>query len=161
MKKTLILVVFATGLALTGIAFVTAADAFAQTVDAGVMLDAGVGSGSGSAMPADVLDDPVTNPAAAFDDAKAMHKLGWPLLLLASLIMIAKGLLTAGKRWSWSWLKWLNTGVRAVAIAGVITVASAAFNTLALGGTYFAVMVAAAGALFTMIAPTPKPVETP
>lgn len=154
MKKTALSVLIATALAAGGITCVSVANAD----DAGVVLDAGVGSGS--AMPADELDDPVTNPSAAFDDAKAMHKLGWPLLLLATLIMVAKGLLTAGKRWKWKWLTWLNTGVRAVAIAGVITVGSAAFNTLALGGTYVAVLIAAAGALFTLIAPTPKPGET-
>lgn len=152
MKKTVITVLLAVGLALTGITLVTIGDAFAQPIDAG--------PGSGSAVaPADVLHDPVTDPVAAFDDARAAQKIGWPLALLACLIMVARAAQTAGKRWSWAWLKWLNTGVRAFVIAGVITVGSAAFNTLALGGTWYAVGLAAAVALLAVITPAPKPAE--
>lgn len=119
------------------------------------------GSDSSSApvlAPADKLHDPVLAPLEAMDDARAMQKLGWPLALLASLIMVARGLASAGKRWpSVRWLAWLNTGVRAFAIAGVATVAAAAFNTLALGGTWFAVAMAAAGAGLAMLVPSPPP----
>jgi len=153
MRKTILLCVLAVGLALTGLSLATLGEAFAD--DAGVALDAGPGSGSGSAIQADDLDDPVLAPAAAFDDAKALHKIGWPLLLLGCLIMLTKGLRSAGKKWPWAWLSWINAGYRATALAGALTVGSAAFNTLALGGTWFAVLVAAGGALLMLFQPTP------
>jgi hypothetical protein len=100
------------------------------------------------------LHNPVTDPIAAFDDVKAAKKLGWPLALLALLIMLTRGLGTIGTRWgSMSWLAWLGKGSTAVIVSGVGTVATAAFNTLALGGTWFAVMMAAAGAFFALLAP--------
>lgn len=156
MKKTAILVLLSAGLATSGITCVSVANAD----DAGVVLDAGVGSGS-AALPADVLHDPVTHPQAAFDDARAAQKIGWPLCVLAVLIMLARGAQTAGKKWAWRWLAWLNTGVRAFVLAGIGTVGAAAFNSLALGGTWFAVALAAAASLLALMAPTPKPASTP
>lgn len=119
-------------------------------------------SGSGSSSPApviapaDKLRDPVSDPVGAFDDVRAARKLGWPLALLAVLIMVARGLQSAGQRWPNSrWLSWLNTGARAFVIAGAATVAAASFNTLALGGTWFAVAMAAVGAALALLAPKP------
>lgn len=128
--------------------------------DAGAtaITDAGAGSGSGSATPADKLHDPVAEPMAAFDDVVAMKKIGWPLALLGALIMLARGVQSAAKRWpTVKALAWLGTGVRAFVIAGVITVSTASFNALATGGTWFAVAMAAFGAFLALLAPAPKP----
>jgi hypothetical protein len=110
------------------------------------------------ASPADKLHDPIAEPQQAFDDAVAMKKIGWPLLLIGALLMIARGMQSAGKRWpSVRWIAWLNTGPRAFAIAGLITVGSAAFNTLVGGGTWFAVATAAMAAGLAMMVPAPAP----
>lgn len=125
----------------------------------------GSGSASSSAIappsqpvvPADQLHDPVADPIKAFDDVRAAQKIGWPLALLATLVMAARGLSSAGKRWpSVRWLSWLNTGARAFVIAGLTTLSCAAFNTLALGGTWFAVAMAACAAFLTLVTPSPK-----
>lgn len=120
-------------------------------------ITAGSGSGSGSAVPApaDQLHNPVDAPVAAYDDFKAAQKIGWPLALLAALVMLTRGIATAATRWSISWLAWLAKGAAATAISGAGAIGAAAFNTLALGGTWFAVAVAAMGALLALM--TPKP----
>jgi hypothetical protein len=114
---------------------------------------ADIGSGS-SVTPADQLHDPVVDPLGALDDVRAAKKIGWPLALLAGLVMVVRGLQTAASRWpSVGALAWLGTGVRAVVLAGVATVSAAAYNSLALGGTWFAVAVAAVGAALWLLAP--------
>jgi len=132
--------------------------AFADS-GAAVVAPATTGSGSGSQVaPADQLHDPVVDPTAAFNDAMAMKKIGWPLALLASLIMLARGVQSAAKRWpDVKAVAWLGSGSRAFAIAGALTIGAAAFNVLAKGGTWYAVAIAAAGALFALLAPAPKP----
>jgi hypothetical protein len=119
---------------------------------------AGTGSGSGSAVvaPADGLHDPVIAPVEAYDDFRAAQKIGWPLALLAALVMLTRGLATASTKWSISWLAFLSKGAAAVILAGLGTCGAAAFNTLALGGTWFAVATAAIGAALALIQPTPK-----
>ncbi len=93
------------------------------------------------APPSDSIDDPVKAPAAAFDDVKAAKKTGWTMLLLVVLIMALRGL---------GYLKGLSFLARdrvAIVIGGAITVATALYDTLVLGGTWVAALYAAAAAL--------------
>lgn len=126
--------------------------------------DAGVDvppSGSGSsttpapAPPADQLHNPLTDPRAAWDDVKAAKKIGWPLALLAGLIMVARALGYAGDRWPKFKAFAKLGGITGTIVAGVSACGAAAFNTLALGGTWFAVAAAAVGAFFALLHPNP------
>ncbi len=102
------------------------------------------------------LHDPMLDPTGAFDDIRAAKKVNWPLALLAGLLIILKGMGSASKRWPKAKpLVWLNTGKAAFILAGFLTVGAATFNSLALGGTWFAVMSACAASLFSLMVPTP------
>lgn len=113
------------------------------------------GSGSAIASPADQLPDIYAHPGDAFDATKAAYKLGWPIALLAGIIMLGRGIGQAGKKLAW--LAWLNKGAAAVITAGVVTVAIAAFNALALGGTWYAAGLASAAAGFALMKPHVEP----
>lgn len=172
--KRLLPFLFLLGVTSTGLTMLEGANARAQaTMDAGsaaTTSNTAALTGSGSAMAgsgdtvtvtttttmtADKLHDPMVDPIGAFDDLKAAKKVNWPLALLAGLILLTKGLATASKKWpSFSGFSWLNKGKVAVVVAGILTVAVAAFNSLALGGTWFAVMSAAAATLFSLMVPT-------
>jgi hypothetical protein len=116
-------------------------------------------SGSAIASPADQLHDAIAQPTAAFDDVKAAEKLGWPVALLAAVILLGRGAGQLGRKLSW--LAWLNKGKAAVITAGIVTVAIAAFNAIALGGTWFAAAMAAASAGFALLHPVAPPQPAP
>jgi hypothetical protein len=116
------------------------------------------GSGSAIASPADQLPNIATNPVKAFDAEKAAYKLGWPLAVLAAIIMLGRGVGQLGKKLAW--LAWLNRGKAAVITAGVVTVAIAGFNALALGGTWYAALLAVATAGFALMKPHVEPTTT-
>lgn len=136
--------------------------------------DSGSGSGSGSAVlettpvdhaappvvvvvPADKLHDPLTQPTQAFDDIGAATKVGWPIAMLAVAILLTRTLGSLSKRWPQvKGLAWLNTGAAAVIVAAIATIATAAYNTLALGGTWTATVMAATVAGFALLAPVPN-----
>lgn len=118
-------------------------------------IDAGSATGSAIASPADQLPDLASNPTKAFDAEKAAYKLGWPLGLLAAIIMLGRGIGQAGRKLAW--LAWLNKGAAAVITAGAVTVAIAAFNALALGGTWYAAALASAAAGFALLKPHVEP----
>jgi hypothetical protein len=158
MKKTALLCILAIGLGTTGYAIVTVGDAFAD--EGSAIVDAGIGSGSGSTEPAppkpsDSLDNPVDDPVAAWNDLKAAKKLGWAAAILAGLVMAAAGLARAGERWPSSrFLAWFIEHKTVIfVVSGVGAVSAAAFNTLVLGGTMMAVVFAAAGAALAMMTP--------
>ncbi|MEO7895901.1 MAG: hypothetical protein ABIR65_01260 [Pseudolysinimonas sp.] len=142
LRVTLVIV-----LAACGIALCLAAKAHAADVAATV-----------TATPADALHDPLVAPAAAFDDVRAAQKIGWPLAVLAVLVMLSRVLGGAGTRWSVPWLAWLAKGTAAFVVGGLGSVSAAAFNALALGGTWFAVVAAAVGAGLALTSPTTRPV---
>lgn len=127
----------------------------AGAVDAGPTLDAGPGSGSGAvALPSDSIHDPVTDPAATYDDMKAAKKLGWGILALAIIIVVCKVLARLG-----GMFKKLGEGKFALIVASVGTLAMTAYNALLLGGTWLAALAAAivAGAAAWDAAAKPKP----
>jgi hypothetical protein len=103
-------------------------------------------AGSGSALaPADRIRNPLENPAGAYDDLRAMRRLGWGILALGVAVMLARVLATLGGVFGV-----LRRGRAALAIAAGTTFAAVAYNAVALGGTWlaalFAGVVAAAAA---------------
>lgn len=127
--------------------------------NAPVLLDAGAPApvDAGTAKPSDTLDDPIAAPAAAWDDVKAAKKTGWSLALLGVLIMAART--AAGARNRYPWLAFLAKGKAAIGIAAILAIATASFDTLALGGSWVAVLFAGAGALFALLIPTAPPAK--
>ena len=111
------------------------------------------GAGSAEAPPSTTIDDPIVAPSAAWDDLKAARKTSWPLAVLAGLIMLARLAGSAGSKMKA--LAWLGKGKAAFAAAGVLAVATAAFDVLALGGSWVSVLTAAAAAGFALMVPTP------
>ena len=104
------------------------------------------------ALPPPVLHDPIVAPLQAFDDAEAARKVGWPALVLAGCVMLAMAARTLGKKWpDVAWLAWLNTGKRAFVIGAVVTVGSAAFDVLIMGGTPMAVAFAAFASVMAVL----------
>jgi hypothetical protein len=136
----------------TGLAHADTAPTSAPTVLAG----SASGGSDSATVPADQLPDVAANPAAAISAEKAAYnKEGWPLALLAGLIMLGRGVGFFAKKWAP--LAWLGKGRAAVITAGVVTLAAAAFNALALGGTWYAALVAAAAAGFALMKPHAEP----
>lgn len=132
--------------------------AYADTPTSITVGSAGAGSGSAVTSPADQLPDIVTNPGKAFDAEKAAYKLGWPLAVLAAIIMLGRGAGLLGRQFSW--LAWIGKGKAAVVTAGIVTVAIAAFNALALGGTWYAALFAAIYAGLALLKPHVEPQPT-
>lgn len=104
--------------------------------------------------PSETLHDPLTDLGASIDDLAAARHVGWALATLGALIMLSRSLQVAGRRWpAVGWLAWLNTGSRGFALAGLAAVGAAAFDALALGGTWLAVAFAAFGSLLALLSP--------
>jgi hypothetical protein len=108
-------------------------------------------------VPADKLHDPIEAPIAAIGDVRAAWREGWALGLLVALVIVARGLGTARRRWPASrLLSWLS-GRTALVVLGVGTTGAAAVDAIALGGSWLAAAAAAAGALLALIEPGPGP----
>ncbi len=109
--------------------------------------------------PSDKLHDPISEPAAAFDDLKAAKKQGWAAAILCALVLFTTAFARASTRWPssklFAWFAKRKTAIFVIGGAG--TVAAAAFNVLALGGEWTAVMWAGAGAALALIAPKHAP----
>lgn len=88
--------------------------------------------------PADKLHDPVASPLAAWDDVTAARKIGWPVAVLAGLVMICKGLGAIGRRKGKIAWAWLGSGKVPIVIGAIGAIAAAAYNALVLGGTLLA-----------------------
>lgn len=103
-------------------------------------------SGSGSAVtvttttvvtPADAVHDPVSQPAATFDDVKAAKQVSWPAAVFIVVLIVAKLL---GRAKSVAQLAWLGKGRVAVVVAGAAAVAAAAFNVAIAHGSAVAIL---------------------
>lgn len=126
-------------------------------VDAGLVLDAG--APPDASLPSDQLADPIADPVGAVGDSRDAVSKGWALGILAILVTLVKGLTSAGKKWpTVGVLRWLRENQAAVLVSGCLGVAIVgAYNALALGGSGWAVLYAAAGAVFLfMQSPTPR-----
>lgn len=124
MRKTVLLVAVAVVLGITGLALTAFADS---------------GSAVAAPAPVDALGDPLSAPAEAWSDLQAAQKVGWPLAILAGVVMLARLLGRLGGVWSR-----LREGKVALAIGALSATSCAAYNALALGGSWLAV---AAGAI--------------
>lgn len=143
-----------------------AAPVFADgaTVIIPAMIDAGVGSADGSATttttqvtvttgPADKLHNPVDDPLAALSDVREAKKQGWAFAILAVVVMLVAGFARASVRWPTlpvlSQIAKHKTVIFAVACLGASAVG--AYNALALGGSWYSVLVAGGGAALLFI----------
>lgn len=158
MKKLLVCMCLAFGV--TAVASPVFADGSAEVAPAqgSAIATPDAGSGSAVAAPADALPNPAKDPGGALTAEKAAYKLGWPLAVLAALIMLCRALGTAA---SISWLAWLGKGKWAVITAGIGAVAASAFNALALGGTWYAALIASAAVGFALLKPHAEPAPAP
>jgi hypothetical protein len=140
----------------------SAVTAHAQPVDAGApaVTDAGTpDAGSGSTTPAAALHNPVDDPLAAIEDAKAAKKQGWAFVVLASLVMLTAGAARAVAKWPDApVIAAINKHKTAILIIGCASAgAVAAYNALALGGSWIALLYAGAGAALTFVSPKSNP----
>lgn len=95
------------------------------------------GSAAAITDPATSLHDPLSAPAAAFDEIKSAQKIGWPLAVLAAAVILSKLLSRLGGFWSK-----LNSGKTALVIGALSAASAAAYNALATGGSWMAVALA-------------------
>lgn len=122
-------------------------------------------TGSASAVPAmaspaqrpsDEIANPVDDPIGAINDAREAQRQNWALFGLAIAIMVSRGLGTLRSRYPASKLLARMTGRPGLIVAGVGFVGASAFDALALGGSWYAVVVAAIGALLSLLVPEPS-----
>ena len=111
------------------------------------------GSGSAAQPPSASLHDPIVDPAGAISDAREAKRHGWALAAIVVLILLARGLGTARKRWPGSRaLRWM-AGRAGLVVIGVGVVGCAAFDAVILGGSWLAAAYAAIGAGLSWMAP--------
>ena len=149
MRRTVTIACIAVALGLAGLSLVAFADDGSGSAAA---ITAPATGSAATAAPSDQLHDPLSAPAAAFDDLKAARKIGWPLAILAALVITAKLLSRLGGVWSK-----LGTGHAALAIGALSAGSCAAYNALALGGSWMAVGLALIVALAAALDVKGKP----
>jgi hypothetical protein len=112
-----------------------------------------------AAKPADQLPNPVDDPLAAIETFKAQKKQGWAAGILAAVVMLTMGFSRAAAKWPTSRLfAWFAKNKTAIYIvSGLGVTSAAAFNAIALGGTWMAAVWSAVAAFFTMADPGKKP----
>lgn len=113
------------------------ANAQPAPVDAGVTAT-DAGAGWGSSRPSDSIDDPLSNPTGTVEDIKQAKRLGWGVLVLALLVVVARLLGRLG-----GVFKVLGKGKVALAIGAGGAFATTAFDALVLGGPWVTVIVTA------------------
>lgn len=146
----------------------------AQTIPPSAFVDAGApAEAAGSAAPqatsttvtvttqpapADSLHNPVDDPLAAVNDVRQAKKQGWALAILAAVIMLTAGFAKASVKWpSAPLLSTINKHKTVIFfVAGAGTVATSSYNALALGGSWYAVLMAAGGAVLAFISSLPS-----
>lgn len=121
-------------------AFVDAGPPPLDAVDAGPVI--------APAPPSAAIHDPAEAPLAAWDDAKAARKAGWPVLVFFLLVAISKTLAYGREKLSGAPLigklaLWLSTGKRAVAVAAIGVIGVAGYDKLLDGGSMTSALVAA------------------
>lgn len=102
----------------------------------------GSGSSVTAAPSADQLHDPLVDPVGAYDDVKAARRVGWAAALFAGLSMLVLAVGTVGR--NVKALSWLGSGKAAIVVGLIGALAAAAYNAAAAGGTWLAMLFAAA-----------------
>lgn len=117
------------------------------------------GSAVAAPAPSDTLANPVDDPIEAISDLRAAKKQGWAFAIFAAIAMAAAGLGRAAQRWpAFVGLSWVNKHKTVLLVAAAVgAVASAAFNALADGGSWYAVALAGGGVLLAFL--NSKPTE--
>ena len=124
----------------------------AQSIDA--PLSVGSAGPVVSATPP-VLHDPIANPAAALSDLQQAKKSGWALALFALLVMATRAGVHASTQFKS--LAFLAKGRTHIVFAAVGALGIAGYNAIALGGSLYAGLLAAGGAVLYAVLPTPQP----
>jgi len=108
--------------------------------------------------PSDALANPVDNPVEAYSDLKAAKKQGWAFAILAGIVMLCAAIGRAAVKWPSSpGLNWVNKNKKALfVVTGAGLTATAAFNALSLGGSWYASIGAAGAALLAYIQAAPS-----
>lgn len=83
--------------------------------------------------PADALHDPLKEPAAAIDDVKAAKSLGWPVLVLAVVTLLARLAGSLGK--SIPLLAPLGKGKVALVVGAIAAIGAAGYSAAFGGGS--------------------------
>jgi hypothetical protein len=129
-----------------------------------VIADAGSGSAVTPAAaptpPSATLPNPVDDPLAVIDTVRLQKKQGWAPAILACIVMLTAGFSRAAAKWpSSKLLAWFAKNKTAIfLISGLSVTSAAAFNALALGGTWMAAAYAAVVAGASLLRPgTPAP----
>jgi hypothetical protein len=130
-------------------------------VDAGPHPALDAGPIAAPAPPSAAIHDPAEAPLAAWDDAKAARKAGWPVLVFFVLVAISKALAYGREKLASVPLigklaVWLSTGKRAVAIAALGVVGVAGYDKLMSGGSLTSALVAAGIAASGLMSSTTK-----
>ncbi len=129
----------------------------AQPIDA--PLAVGSAGPVASAPQAPELHNPITHPAAALSDLQQAKKSGWALALFALLVMFTRAGVHASSQFKS--LAFLAKGRTHIVFAAVGALGLAGYNALALGGSLYAALIAAGGALLYAVLPTPAPSVKP
>jgi hypothetical protein len=109
-------------------------------------------TGSAAPAPADTVHNPVTSPAAAYDEVKEAKRTSWPLLVWLALVMLGKALAYSADALAKAPIigklaAWLAKGKAAMAVAALGAVGAAGYNVLVNGGTVVAALVASGAAI--------------
>lgn len=110
-----------------------------------------------TAKPSDGIADPLEHPGEAIDDLRDAKRQGWALAVLMGFVMIARTL----QRLPGSLGAWFRRGRRAMIVPIAIAGLAAAFDAAALGGTWTAMLLAAAGAVLALMYPGAPPAKEP
>jgi hypothetical protein len=110
--------------------------AYSHADTGSAVLEAGSGS-QAAAQPAAQLHDPISSPAASWDDLKAARKVGWPLVVFAGLIMLSRLAKRASERFAW-----LARGKTPVIVGALGALGAACYNAAATGGAWSATLFA-------------------
>jgi hypothetical protein len=88
--------------------------------------------------PAPCIADPLTEPRAYLDTAASAQRLGWVVLVLVLAFAVLRALTR--------WVPWLREGWRVLVVSTVLASMAAACNAAFLGGSWWAMAMAAGGA---------------
>lgn len=125
-------------------------------------------AGSGSAvittttttttLPSDALHNPVDDPLAAINDARTAKKNGWAFAIFAVAVMLTAGLAKAAVKWpTLPVLATINAHKTVLIVIAAIGVgATAAYNALADGGSWYSVLLLVGGAVLTFVSHKPS-----
>ncbi len=156
--RTILSLLIVAGALLVSLGLCSFKDLGTAHADTPAMLDAGPGAGSGSATAPTTatIKDPSVDPAGYISQLENAKKNGWGVVVLVVVFGLCEIAAAAGK--NIAWLAWLGKGRLSIAIGGAAAISMTSINSLAAGGTWMSVGVAALGAVFLYLHPAAKDV---